>query len=694
MRLRLTLPCALTLVACNALTEPPPEAEDPTQGSSDHGGGFAVAPPSIGSVGGRPVTGPAAEPVVTSAVPPVPIQGGTLLVMRDGHTAVAADPDRDRVLIADLTDAEVLATLELQPGDEPGRLVEDDNGRVHIVLRRSGVIATLDVAARALTERRDVCLAPQGIAYAASLDALLVACAEGDLVELPAAGGARTRVTRVDADLRDVIVTGERVLVSRFKSAELIELDADRRIAKRSRSTDIQAPFASISDGPRPPDPSDSDVLEAKTFSAGVAFRTLEGIDGRALMLHQRAQSSEIDLQTGDIHSEDGASAGSAGGSAMEPIEIGGEGSAYGGGGGLCSSIVRPALSVEGPEGMTSGPVLPAATLAVDAALSPDGRWVAVGVAGSPDASQATFGMFARVSALVLSTDTVVTTATAEDETGECVLPGSDAEGSVISTEQVVAVAFDASNRLVMQTREPATLQIVADVGACSPGPNGGFGCGTDIVIPFGGEARADTGHDLFHSDAGAGLACASCHPGGADDGHTWVFSDLGPRRTQLFNMGIDKTLPLHWDGDLPTFTDLVKEVFVRRMGGADLGAAHITVMENWISTLEPGTPLRLSTDPAVERGKALFESSEVACATCHVGPMFTNNMTVDVGSGDTLQVPSLIGVAHHAPWMHTGCAQTLRQRFDPECGGDKHGNTSHLEETQLDDLVAYLESL
>jgi hypothetical protein len=44
---------------------------------------------------------------------------------------------------------------------------------------------------------------------------------------------------------------------------------------------------------------------------------------------------------------------------------------------------------------------------------------------------------------------------------------------------------------------------------------------------------------------------------------------------------------------------------------------------------------------------------------------------------------------------MHTGCAPTLRDRFDPLCGGgDRHGKTSHLRETQLDDLIAFLRTL
>jgi cytochrome c peroxidase len=37
--------------------------------------------------------------------------------------------------------------------------------------------------------------------------------------------------------------------------------------------------------------------------------------------------------------------------------------------------------------------------------------------------------------------------------------------------------------------------------------------------------------------------------------------------------------------------------------------------------------------------------------------------MTVDVGTGSALQVPSLHGLALRAPYMHDGCAETLLDR-------------------------------
>ena len=71
-----------------------------------------------------------------------------------------------------------------------------------------------------------------------------------------------------------------------------------------------------------------------------------------------------------------------------------------------------------------------------------------------------------------------------------------------------------------------------------------------------------------------------------------------------------------------------------------------------------------------------------------------TNNATVDVGTGEALQVPSLRGIAYRAPFMHQGCAKTLNDRFGDCGGGDKHGKTSALNTTQRADLVSFLSSL
>jgi hypothetical protein len=73
---------------------------------------------------------------------------------------------------------------------------------------------------------------------------------------------------------------------------------------------------------------------------------------------------------------------------------------------------------------------------------------------------------------------------------------------------------------------------------------------------------------------------------------------------------------------------------------------------------------------------------------------MLTNNQTVDVGTGEKLQVPSPRGLGWCAPYRHNGCAKTMSDRFTPLCGGDKHGNIADLAATERSDLGAYLDTL
>jgi hypothetical protein len=136
---------------------------------------------------------PSFGPTVSAPTPPPPLSGGTLLMLGDGKTAFAADPDRDQVYFVDVQAGTRTATVALTAGDEPGRAVADAAGKVHVVLRRAGAVAIIDPATATLSERKAVCPAPRGIAYDAANDRVHVACAGGELVSLPAAGGDAVR---------------------------------------------------------------------------------------------------------------------------------------------------------------------------------------------------------------------------------------------------------------------------------------------------------------------------------------------------------------------------------------------------------------------------------------------------------------------------------------------------------------------
>src|SRR5262249_15270731 len=102
-------------------------------------------------------------------------------------------------------------------------------------------------------------------------------------------------------------------------------------------------------------------------------------------------------------------------------------------------------------------------------------------------------------------------------------------------------------------------------------------------VVNLGGAPMLDTGHELFHRDSGAGIACAECHAEGGEDGRVWKFKPIGPRRTQSLHVGIAGTEPFHWDGDMSDLGVIMEEVFVKRMGGAHQSTDRVTALRSWL---------------------------------------------------------------------------------------------------------------
>lgn len=594
-----------------------PEA-GPGFGGHDSGATFAI---DAGLGFGRSFGDP-----VSAAIAPPAISGGTLLAAPTGTLVFASDPDEDRIVVVDTATATKLGEVRLQAGDEPGRLVLDGAGRLHVALRRGGAIATIDVStptAPAVTARRAVCGAPRGIAYDATSDSLFVACASGELVTLPSVG-AITRTVMLADDLRDVVVDGPNLLITRFRSAEVLIVEADSGTVARTASmpdtiTDTMTPM-----------------------SAGVAWRAIPGVDGGAIVLHQRASTAEID-----------------------PNMPG----AYGGGGrgGLGGPVVMTAVTpVSSAYGPPITPALTSTPLAVDVALSSTGLLLVASAGAFPNDSQQ-FRMFHTTEALATG--------------GGAIIDASDFHVSLPG--RITAVAFDSASAILVQTRAPAAIVIVRD---------GASGLGTNVLL--GGADHTDTGLDLFHSNAGAGLACASCHPENGDDGHVWTFTGSGARRTIPLRGGISATAPYHWGGEFADMPRLLDDVFGRRMGGGSLEADYQAAMLHWVDQ-QPQLPARAVVDAAaVTRGHDLFDSPDVGCTDCHSGALGSDEATVDVGTGGLFQVPSLHGLVDRAPYLHDGRAATLTDRFGPMGGGDMHGHTSGLDAGQIADLVAYLRTL
>jgi mono/diheme cytochrome c family protein len=645
-RLNLAWALGLMVSACDGgnaspLARPTSKPPEGFPSTVDEGFGvFTPLPPGLGAV------------VAPERRPP-PISGGTLAVTADGALAVAADPDRDRVHLVTLADKSV-TSLAFPTGSEPGRVVIDPNGRAHVVLRSSGELATIDLATKAVLHRSSVCALPRGVAFDAKDSAVLVACADGDLVTLDAENHSERRRVFVDRDLRDVVVRNDgQVLVSRYRSAELLKLDESGAITSRikplsSKQERFDDGLLAFGQTGQPEEVRPRQV----TMSPTLAWRTLMSADGRVVTLHQHSQDDEIVADTGGY-----------------------------GGGGPCQAITQPTMTVlDGDRPSVPAPPLGDATLGVDFALSPDGLVLAIAAAGNYLQGSGTLAIYDT--GLILSGSV------------ELVLPCGFPVTRDGATWQATSVTFGADGKLYVQSREPALL-IVFEVNYGRDGDSIWINGLVQVeLIKLDESSVADTGHDLFHANVGSGIACASCHGEALDDGHVWNFKGFGPRRTQNMRGGLLGTEPFHWEGDMPTFQHLVDEVMTKRMGGFVVEPQYADVLATWIDA-QPALKLRPKDSDAIARGKQLFEDSRVGCATCHNGKAFTNNQSFDVGTGGLFQVPSLTGVALRTPLMHDGCAETLADRFVPACGGgDKHGKTSHLSKSQIADLIAYLESL
>ena len=216
---------------------------------------------SLFSACGLNAGGATDRPVVSLASPPPPIVGGTLALR--GGIAVVADADRDAIHVVDLDSRRRLARHQLPLGAEPGRVVFGPGGTAHVVLRGAGAVASVSDAGLLQTP---VCAHPRGLDID-DAGVRWLACWNGEVWRL---AQERTEVVaRLEPGLRDLVVLGERLLVSHFRSARVHVLSLEGRRLRTLR-------------------PDDADVV-GLPYRANSAVR-LRRRDGRAWLLFQRSR--------------------------------------------------------------------------------------------------------------------------------------------------------------------------------------------------------------------------------------------------------------------------------------------------------------------------------------------------------------------------------------------------------------------
>src|SRR5262249_14263597 len=154
---------------------------------------------------------------------------------------------------------------------------------------------------------------------------LHVACATGELVSLGSNGNV-LRTLRLDRDLRDVVIQGDNLMLTRFRSAEVLVIDAEGTVLNR------QTPPALGGKG------GFEDMGFGTTFTPTVAWRAIGLPSGGVALAHQRSADGTVVISEPD---------------------------GYGGGGDPCGdgTIVNTTVSTVDADGNVVNSTLPSTTI-------------------------------------------------------------------------------------------------------------------------------------------------------------------------------------------------------------------------------------------------------------------------------------------------------------------------------------------
>lgn len=581
-----------------------------------------------------PLVGVAGSATQSRTAPAVPIYGGTMAGNDD--FMVVADPSRS--VVAVWSGAGRMLGVAAIPDAQPFRVALQDSGFL-VTLRATGEVAAFDFDANLLA-RTYVCAEPRGVDIAEGT--AVVACASGELVQLDASTLEVERTQWLATDLRDVLFDGDTMWLSRFRAVEVLELDRDTWEVRHRTIPAMLAP---------------EDALD----QPHVAWRMRLNPEGGVMVLHQSASEKAIDLEVEAEEGElDAPKTSPYGGIVIAPEE--------------CVPEVDDDEEDDIPSEPGDGPIVTTRLTGV-----------------IPGGDESTSEPLPHV---VLATDFVFSH-------GEVVIAGGRRGRDVTGVMQVSEVDGALCTKFIAFS-STGFVGSVAIGGAGLVGFARGAGdlIGTDLAKnwdPILGVQELHTETvELFHRNPHGGIACASCHPEGTQDGHTWSFVQLGDRRTQDLTGGVSARAPFHWDGDFEGADDLMLEVFSNRMLAPRTTQRETDDLFAWLDGIPSIQTTPTADASQIDLGAELFFSAETGCAACHFGPQASDFGMHAVTRDGPTKTPSLLGVASRAPFMHDGCAPTLEARFtDPACGGgDAHGTTSHLSAGEIDALVAYLTTL
>jgi YVTN family beta-propeller protein len=197
-------------------------------------------------------------------------------------------------------------------------------------------------------------------------------------------------------------------------------------------------------------------------------------------------------------------------------------------------------------------------------------------------------------------------------------------------------------------------------------------------------------------------LSCATCHPDARADGLNWDMPNdgIGNAKNTKTHLYAFDTPPAMWRGVRQDASVGVTAGFkyIKFKNPTQQEVDDVSAyMKSLTDEVSPYRKADGSMTADAIAGKAIFESSATQCTACHTGKYLTDLAVHDVGTKDQWDIdgnyytPPLTELWRTAPYMHDGSAAAIRDVLTTKNAGDKHGHTSQLTSTQIDQLTAYL---
>jgi len=621
--------------------------------------------------------------VHTAPLPSSAKGSSTLLFDAERGLVITANTDNATVTLVDVASKASIAELEVFA--DPVALALAPDGHLWVLHRESYAVLIIDLDRLEAVEffRLPYASLPSGLVFSAAGDAYVTLAALGDVVRIDGSTHEIVDQVHVAPSLRGITISGdaaagdgEALWVTRFLSqgdhGEVFRLDVE--------------------------------TLETIAISELLEDTTTEDSDaqGRGLPNYLFSVAVSPDGQRAWVPSKkDNMSRGLE----RDGLDL------------TQDSAVRPMVSIldltTNEELYDSRLDLDDRNLPVQVTFTPLGDWAFVSVFGSNlvelrDAFSGAFVTALRAPTLLGPTATIFTPAH---------------ELFALADLGRSLVVFDVADLLTgvdQSTRVTHEIPLVSDEKL-------------PAAILLGKQLFANADDERMSSEGY--LSCSSCHFDGFEDGLVWDFTGRGEgfrNTTSLLGRRGMGHGPVHWSGNFDEIQDFENPIRAHQAGLGFMSLADfesgtrsdplgdpkagvspdLDALAAYVGSLDriPRSPHRnadgsLTTDGAA--GRTLF--LELSCDECHAGDDFTDSAldnlhdvgTLSALSGGRLgaelvgiDTPTLLGVWQTAPYLHDGSAPTLRDVLTTRNPDGAHGDTASLTETELDQLVSYLEQI